>query len=69
MTLFSNLCIPEIGVCLSNTTKGVRELIMHCPIELTGLGEHKPSQGREYYEALAASLGVSIEAMANQTLH
>lgn len=38
-------------------------------MQLTGSGEQKHSQGREYYEAPAAVSGVSIEAMANQILH
>lgn len=41
---------------------------MHSHIQLTGLGEQKHSQGREYCEALAAVLRVLIEAMANRTL-
>lgn len=46
-----------------------RTLIVTCRVQLTKMGEQKCSLGREWYEALTALLAVSIEAVANQTLH
>lgn len=46
-----------------------RSLIVHCHVQLIKTGKQKCSQDRECYEALAALLAVSIEAVANQTLH
>lgn len=42
---------------------------MHCHEQLTGWGEQKHSQGREYYEALAAVLDVSNLWQVWQTGH